>query len=170
MSWMATVGAGCATVSVMVVEAELPWASLMVMGRAMEPEDVVVTVVVKEKVPSPLSVKAWVWLPPMRRRSPMTAMLVLGTGEVAGVTATVSTVDWPAMREAGLAEPVALRAPVAPPQLELWGVGGEITVKSAELLLVLVEETVRMTDCVLVLVELGPGAAALPLKQLAVEP
>src|SRR6478672_589595 len=99
----------------------------------------------------------------------VTAMPVLA-GDAAGVTATVSKVVAPEASEAGVAAPVPKSEPALPPTLELRGVGGEAIEKSAELLFVLREETVRMMDWVLVFVVLGPGAAAVPLKQLAVLP
>jgi hypothetical protein len=132
------------------------WASVTVMGSEMVPLDVVVTVAVKEKVPSPLSEKAWVWLPPIRRRSPVTEMLVLGAGEVAGVTVTVRTEVWPAVTDAGFEEPVALREVEAGPELELCGLGAP-EVKSASLL-VLVGGVERLSESV----ALMTGAAEAP--------
>ncbi len=161
MSWMATLGAGCATVRAMGAEAELPWVSVTVTGREMAPEDVVVTVAVKEKTLLPLSVKAWFWMPPIRRRSPVTVMPVLA-GDVAGVTVTVRMVCVPAIIDAGLAAPVAVRELEEPPKVELRGLGAA-TEKSVELLLVSVAGLARTSAVVL----LGAGATA-PSKQFAV--
>src|ERR1700730_7552767 len=127
MSWISTLGAGCATVRAMVVEAAPPCWSLTMRGSERVAVAFEVTVAVKEKV-LPLPVKAWALLPPMSERSAVTAIPVLAGG--AGVRVTVRTVVWPAMTEAGLARPVALRVP------ELRGLGGETAEKSAALLLV----------------------------------
>src|ERR1700733_2001273 len=97
----------------------------------------------------------------MSLRSPVTAMFVLA-GEVAGVTVTVSVEVWPAMIDAGLAAPVAERAPVEAPKEELRGLGAAVE-KSVELLLVSVDGLARTSARVL----LGAGATA-PSKQLAV--
>src|SRR3954469_5808006 len=128
----------------MVVEAERPCASATLMGSEMLPMLEVVTELVKLKVLLPLSVKTCVWLPPMRRRSPVTLTPVL-EGEAPGVTVTVRTVFWPAVMEAGFAEPVA-PSKATEPEDELRGFGGLAMVKSAELLLVFVPGTVRRID------------------------
>ena len=137
MMWMATAGEGWLTVRGMVAEAVRACASVTVTGRESAPVDVVVTVGVKEKVPSPLSVKDWVALPPMRLRSPLTVMPVLA-GEVAAVTVTVRTVVWPAVTVAGLARPDAVSEPPVLPKEELRGLGAPVA-KSVPLLLVSAE-------------------------------
>ena len=106
-------GGGC---TVSEIDAALPrnCASLMVTGSDFAPGVVpLVTVALKEKILSPAVTSPFVPLsknccaaePPIRLRSAVTAMPVLG-GLVPPATLTVSSVDAPACRLLGFAEPL----------------------------------------------------------------